>query len=59
MKKSRILFEDKETLIAYVAEIVLYMRFKQWESPERFYDLIEEWIDAFHNGNLRDPDQKP
>lgn len=55
----RIIFQDKETLKLYIGACVLYMKDQDWDSPEHFYDLIEEWINRFHKDRAADPGIDP
>lgn len=49
MKSKSIVFDDLETLVAYIGEAILYMRNKEWDCPEHFYELIEAFVKTFPN----------
>ncbi len=44
MKNKNIIFEEKETLRAYLGYFWVYMKKKSWHSIDEFYDLIDEFI---------------
>ncbi len=57
MKNSRIVFQNKESLRAYLSFAILHMRDKKWETSDHFYDLIDEWMEMFHKERLVGSDE--